>query len=272
MFQKVLTFSGILLLAGAVLLVTPGSSLAAGHGGGGHGGGGHGGGGHFGGGGHVGDGHFGGYHGGYSHGGYSHGGYAGYHGYHPYYGYGHYYHGYYPHYGYGHSHRGYYPYYGYGGYYGGYYPYLGYGPYLGYYSPSSNYDSSTLDSSSSYYPSDTSYGALLGSDSTVAPARSESSVVVQSADFSRPDDIARLTVRVPANAELWVDDVKTTTTGSVREFQTPPLTPGGRFYYEVRARWSENGHEVTQTQKVEVTAGANVVVSFPEPPKGVSRK
>jgi uncharacterized protein (TIGR03000 family) len=57
--------------------------------------------------------------------------------------------------------------------------------------------------------------------------------------------------------------VDRTTGGSVREFQSPPLTPGHRYPDDVRARWNENGQEMTQTQKVEVTAGTNVIVNFP---------
>src|ERR1700730_17228730 len=57
MFRKAVSLCGVLLLAGAAVLMTPGLGLArGGHGGGGHGGGGHGGGGHYGGGGHFGGG------------------------------------------------------------------------------------------------------------------------------------------------------------------------------------------------------------------------
>jgi uncharacterized protein (TIGR03000 family) len=44
---------------------------------------------------------------------------------------------------------------------------------------------------------------------------------------------------------------------------TPPLTPGGRYGYDIKASWKENGHEVTQTQYIEVTAGAHINVTFP---------
>ena len=75
-----------------------------------------------------------------------------------------------------------------------------------------------------------------------------------------------VTVNVPAGTQLWFDGKATTTTGSVRLFDSPPLTPGSRYSYEVRARWSENGHEVTQTQQVVVSAGAHVDVKFPVTP------
>src|SRR5262249_37779868 len=99
MFRKVLSFGGMLLLAGAALLATPSSGWAQ-RGGGGHFGGGHIGGAHFGGA-HFGGTHLGGFHGG------------GFHFNHP--------HTFtYPHYGYHHYSRPFYGSYGY------YYPSYGY--------------------------------------------------------------------------------------------------------------------------------------------------
>jgi uncharacterized protein (TIGR03000 family) len=139
--------------------------------------------------------------------------------------------------GYGYGGRGYYGGYGYGGYgYGGY----GYSPY--YYSDS-NYAEPNYDGGyRSYYPS--------------------SSVI---ADEARPrnDMSAHVTVRVPANAEVWFNGRRMNASGAVREFETPALTGGGRFTYEARARWTENGREMSQTQEIIVSRGAHVNVSFP---------
>jgi uncharacterized protein (TIGR03000 family) len=71
---------------------------------------------------------------------------------------------------------------------------------------------------------------------------------------------------VPLDAKIWFDDTATTTTGSIREFQSPALAPGSKYAYEVRARWYENGQEVTRTQRVPVTAGGHVRVAFPALP------
>jgi uncharacterized protein (TIGR03000 family) len=83
---------------------------------------------------------------------------------------------------------------------------------------------------------------------------------------AQPDTRAQIIVDVPADAEIWFEGTKMTSTGSVREYRSPPLTPGARYTYEVRARWTENGQEVTQTQEVKVAAGANVNVKFPVQP------
>jgi uncharacterized protein (TIGR03000 family) len=227
MFRKAFSFGGLLLLAGATALVTP--SLSQARGGGGHGGGGgfHGGG-HFGGGFHGGSGQFGGYRGGFYHGG-SYG--------HPY-----------AHYGYRHYYGGY-----------GFYPsYGGYGAY-----PSSYYGSSySYDPYSRALPEVTDESGYDGPYGAVTPSYSygSSSYYAPATDTS-----ARVTVKVPAGAQVWFGGTPTTSAGPVREYQSPPLTSGRQYTYEVQARWNEDGREVTQTQQVEVTAGAHADVSFPAP-------
>jgi uncharacterized protein (TIGR03000 family) len=241
MFQKVFSFGGLLLLAGAVALATPGPSQAqrgGGHGGGTHFGGAHFGGAHFGGtpfgGTHFGGTHLGGFHGGFHYG-------------HPY-----------AHYGY----RNFYPYYGSYGYSYPYpytYPYTYSAPYAW---SSPTYDG---DDSNSY-----GYTAPYYTDSPAADVPSPGSY--QGFDSPAPvpdpsDNTAHLTLRVPENARIWFSDVLTTSAGPVREFRSPPLAPGGRYSYEVRARWNENGRQITQTQHIAVTPGAHVRVEFPTPPR-----
>ncbi len=239
MFRKAYSFAGLLLLAGAVVLVAPGSSQAQHRGGGGHAGGFHAGGFHAGGI-HGGSFHAGGIHGGgFNHGGFNHGGFnhGGFH-------------------GGGWWYPGYYGYYGASPSYYGSYPYSGHSDYYPYSSDwsSPGYDSGYYGSYEDVTPS-YSYGSpSVGSPSYYAPATAS------------PDTTAHVTVSVPADAEIWFNDTKTTSTGAVREYQSPPLAPGGRFTYELRARWSQNGDEVTQTQQVAVTAGARINVHFPVQP------
>jgi uncharacterized protein (TIGR03000 family) len=245
MFRKLCTHGGILLLAGAVLIATPGSSRAQHHGGGGHFGGAHFGGAHFGGA------HFGGYGGGFNR-----------YGYHPY-----------SHYGYHpYSHYGFYGLYGYP-YYSGYYPFsYDYYPYYGTYADLG----SGLTYNSGYYglyaggtPYPDGYAAPAASYQTYSlPGAGQSDLIANAATaLGQPDAIAHVTVKVPNGARVWFDDTATESTGSTRQFDSPPLTPGQRYSYAIRARWNENGHEVTQTQQVDVSAGAHVNVNFPVPPK-----
>jgi len=154
-------------------------------------------------------------------------------------------------------HSGYH--YGDGRYYGGYgYPHTNYGtygyyPYL--YNTYPSYDSGYLGS----------YGAapLYYGDSAYGTPSSDSYQAFYPPPTVIPSDTsAHLTVTVPEAAEIWFDDTAMTSTGTVRQFDTPPLT-SGKHSYQIRARWRENGREATQTQRVEVTPGAQVNVSFP---------
>jgi uncharacterized protein (TIGR03000 family) len=76
------------------------------------------------------------------------------------------------------------------------------------------------------------------------------------------DNTALIEVQVPPDAEIWFDGTKTTQRGSVRNFTTPPLTPGQTFTYEIRATLMANGAPVTQTRQVQVQAGKRAAVNF----------
>jgi uncharacterized protein (TIGR03000 family) len=128
--------------------------------------------------------------------------------------------------------------------YGGAYPWYDYQPYYGW------GFSSGLDNSPTY-------SGLSGPD---IPDNSAGSTPQQ------PINAAHVTVNLPADAELWFNGTKMKTTGRERAFYSPELMPGRRYTYEVRARWKENGHEVTQTRTVNVSAGAWVYVNLSLPP------
>lgn len=68
-------------------------------------------------------------------------------------------------------------------------------------------------------------------------------------------DAAGLVAHLPEHALLWVEGTRTRLTGRTRYFQSPPLKPGHKYSYRVRAVWIEDGHWVSQTQTVPVEAG-----------------
>jgi uncharacterized protein (TIGR03000 family) len=247
MSRKIMWFAGTVVCAWAALFLTIDPSQAAGHGGGGHGGGGHGGGGFHGGGFHGGGFHGGGFHGsGFRAGGWGGRGWG--------------------HYG-GWGHRGYYGG-GWGrGYYGGFYPgwyglglwdypYYSYGygdypsyPYGVWNYPNYGYSDSSYDANESV----PSMGAGIASQyGTYAPPAST-------------DDTAHVTVRVSADAQVWFENRPTTQRGAVREYQSPQLTPGKDYTYNIRARWQQDGRAIEQTRHVDVHAGSQVTVDFTAP-------
>jgi uncharacterized protein (TIGR03000 family) len=76
---------------------------------------------------------------------------------------------------------------------------------------------------------------------------------------------ARLTLVVPADADVFFDGTLMTETGSTRHYITPPLAEGQGYNYSIRARWTQDGMPVEQTRSVPFKAGANVRVDFTSP-------
>lgn len=77
--------------------------------------------------------------------------------------------------------------------------------------------------------------------------------------------VAVLEVRVPDQAEVWIEGQPTKQTGPARTFVSPPLKPGDAYGYEIKARWKERGRDMEQTQSVTVQAGTRVSLTFPAP-------
>jgi len=106
----------------------------------------------------------------------------------------------------------------------GYYPYY-YGsfPYL----PSGlAYDSGYYDPySDEISPPSEGYASATSPDADYRGYRPPV-VVTPDDELSQPDESVHVTVRVPAEAEIWFQGTKMTQTGTVREYQSPPLTPG----------------------------------------------
>jgi uncharacterized protein (TIGR03000 family) len=80
-----------------------------------------------------------------------------------------------------------------------------------------------------------------------------------------------VTVKVPAEAEVWFDGTKTNVKGTERRFTSPPLEAGWDYTYNIRAVWMESGRAFAETRKVIVHAGDNINVEFTKkklaPPK-----
>jgi len=60
---------------------------------------------------------------------------------------------------------------------------------------------------------------------------------------------------LPEDAEIWFEDAPTTQKGTLRQFVSPPLTPGKEYKYNVRVAWLEEGKKVSQAHTFPVRAG-----------------
>ncbi|HEX4609100.1 MAG TPA: TIGR03000 domain-containing protein [Urbifossiella sp.] len=74
---------------------------------------------------------------------------------------------------------------------------------------------------------------------------------------------ASLRFQLPPTAVLYVDGQRAAGEGAERAFYTPPLQAGQRYFYDVKAEVMVNGQMVTEEKRVIVTAGAELIESFP---------
>jgi len=160
-----------------------------------------------------------------------------------------------------------------GGYYGGYgrgwggygWGGLGIGLYSSpYYGGSYGYDYPYDYGDTSVYPS-TVYSTTVVPGVSYSPdvaVVSPDVTTTQSNYYTPSDNRARLQVTLPADATLMVDGDRTTQTGSVREFTTPPLEPGKTFTYTLTARWMNGNQPVERSMTVDVRANQTTPVNF----------
>jgi uncharacterized protein (TIGR03000 family) len=73
---------------------------------------------------------------------------------------------------------------------------------------------------------------------------------------------AKITVQLPADAKLFVDDKLCTLTSDTRTFETPKLETGKKYGYTLRAEAARDGKTVQAVRKVVMTAGEAVTVKF----------
>ena len=73
---------------------------------------------------------------------------------------------------------------------------------------------------------------------------------------------ARIVVRLPADARLWVDQVECPLAGTVRAFDTPNLDPQQNYLYTLRIAVERNGQVVQDVRRVPLTPGERIEVDF----------
>ena len=86
-----------------------------------------------------------------------------------------------------------------------------------------------------------------------------------------PQDRAKIVVKLPPGATLFVDGRRNERSDAVREFTTPALTPGKDYAYMMKAEWRRNGRPETQEQRIEFRGGEQLTVDFTAGPTGTER-
>jgi len=135
------------------------------------------------------------------------------------------------------------PYYGYG-----LYPYgYGYSPWYRY---PRYYDDYGYDNAPGYYEYQSAYPpADNGYDATIDSTRVTAKVLLPSPD-----------------ARLWVEDQEMNSGATRRQFVSPPLEEG-RYVYNFRAQWQDNGRTMDEKRQVKVHPGDRITVDFTRPEK-----
>lgn len=76
---------------------------------------------------------------------------------------------------------------------------------------------------------------------------------------------AMLTVSVPLNAKVTVNDHPTTSDGTVRQFVSQGLKEGMVYSYDVKVMYDDNGEEKTNSKSVKLRAGETKELDFEAP-------
>jgi uncharacterized protein (TIGR03000 family) len=81
---------------------------------------------------------------------------------------------------------------------------------------------------------------------------------------------ATITVNLPADARLTVDDTVTTLTSEKRVFMSPELPRDKTFYYTFKGEIIRDGEKIISTKDVQVRGGDSTQVTLKFPTKLVS--
>ncbi len=77
---------------------------------------------------------------------------------------------------------------------------------------------------------------------------------------------AALDIRVPSNAEVWVNDTKISQTGTMRTYTADNLTAGQTYSYKIKTEWTgQGGKKEKKERTVEVRPGERRTVDFRMP-------
>jgi uncharacterized protein (TIGR03000 family) len=87
-------------------------------------------------------------------------------------------------------------------------------------------------------------------------------------------DRAYMTIQLPVDkAEVWIEGARAVQEKATQEYVSPPLEEGRKYYYDVRARWTDaKGKTVEAKRSFPIYPGKPVLIDFTEPPAPPSEK
>jgi uncharacterized protein (TIGR03000 family) len=81
-------------------------------------------------------------------------------------------------------------------------------------------------------------------------------------------DVAEFHVILPGRGSVSFGRFQAAQDSGAHLYESPQITPGETYSYQIQARWSENGQEKTRTKTVKFRAGERVRVDFSDPSNG----
>ena len=91
-------------------------------------------------------------------------------------------------------------------------------------------------------------------------------------DDAVSDTTATIIASVPADAQLKIDGVSTTSSSTRRVFVSPVLEKGKSYFYTFEAQYNVNGKPITVSKKVDIEAGKVARVDLNQAARAVASK
>jgi uncharacterized protein (TIGR03000 family) len=99
---------------------------------------------------------------------------------------------------------------------------------------------------------------------TVQAGRMSEADFSEMSDNQGAADVAKVTVRVPQDAKVYVDGVVCPIESGKSTFETPKLQAGRQYFYTIKAEMVRDGQNVSESRRVIVQAGKSTSVEFKE--------
>jgi uncharacterized protein (TIGR03000 family) len=93
------------------------------------------------------------------------------------------------------------------------------------------------------------------SDTVATPQRYTLRVTILPGRNEEDPNAALIMAHLPEDASIWFQGAPTQQTGTLRQFRSPPLTPGKEYAYTTRLQWHEGGKWVSQLHTFAVHPG-----------------
>jgi uncharacterized protein (TIGR03000 family) len=99
------------------------------------------------------------------------------------------------------------------------------------------------------------FDSIVAGEKDGQPAKEKTAPKEKPSAEKNDPTLAYLTVLVPDDAQVWLEETLMTQKGDKREFVTPKLDVGMLYQYRVKAKWYENGRAVEREKNLVLQGG-----------------